>query len=29
MNKYSVMDLIVEEPSIEKTVAELYRGEVK
>jgi ABC-type uncharacterized transport system ATPase subunit len=26
MDQYTVMDLVVEEPSIEKTVAELYRG---
>ena len=29
MTRYSVVDLMVEEPSIEKTVAELYRGESK
>ncbi|MCR8630544.1 ABC transporter ATP-binding protein [Paenibacillus radicis (ex Xue et al. 2023)] len=29
MNKYIVMDLVVEEPSIEKTVTELYRSEMK
>jgi ABC-2 type transport system ATP-binding protein len=29
MTRYSVVDLVVEEPSIEKTVAELYRGEAK
>ncbi|MBS4176876.1 ABC transporter ATP-binding protein [Lederbergia citrea] len=29
MNKYTLMDLVIEEPSIEKTVAELYRGEVR
>jgi ABC-2 type transport system ATP-binding protein len=29
MSKYPVEDLVVEEPSIENTVAELYRGEAK
>ena len=29
MNQFAVMDLVIEEPSIEKTVAELYQGEVK